>query len=110
MNYVYVTQVCCQNLDCNVREIEIVTKDLGDYPEPAVWNCPGCGQEAQLYWRRDLDTHRDEELADAICVVNAALYQRDQDTAFVPASILLLDALPDSWKWEKRRSSEEATR
>jgi hypothetical protein len=104
----YVIEIYCHNTDCNVRHCEIVTKDFGDNPEPKTWHCPGCGHEATVHWRRDLVEHEREELCSAIGRVNAALYTRDQKDvpASVPANILMLDSLPDSWKCERTPHNE----
>ena len=47
----YVTEIYCENLDCNVRECQILTKDIG-VPDPPIWRCPGCGKRAKIHLRR----------------------------------------------------------
>ena len=85
------------------RQIEVVTKDHGDQPEPENWRCPGCGRPAKVHWRRTLAEHEENELSNSIARVNVALYVRehakpgDPATAY-PASVLSLKQLPDAWK------------
>ena len=97
----YITEIYCQNTVCNVRQCEIVTKDY-DGPDPASWKCPGCGGEATVHWRRDLQEDARHRLRDAIGVVNAALYAREHPDDFMgwPVGVLVLESLPESWKCE----------
>lgn len=111
----YVTQIYCENPQCNVRQSEIVTKDLGVAPEPESWRCPACGQKAKVHWRRDMPHHHKIELANALGRVNAALYRRDNGPAY-PLSVAALAELPDAWKpvlqtipqWENAEQRKEA--
>jgi hypothetical protein len=94
----YVTEIYCENPQCNARQCEIVTKDHGDVPEPTSWRCPACGRPAKVHWRRDAPSHRRIELARALGRVNAALYRRDRNGCGYPISALALSELPNSWK------------
>lgn len=95
----YVTQIYCDNPECNVRQVEIRTKDY-DQPDPEIWSCPACGKHAKINWRGTVEERQRHELALAIGRVNAALYQRDMPDklAVVPMNVLALDELPAHWK------------
>lgn len=104
----YITQIYCENSNCNVREVEVLTKDHGDQPEPLVWSCPGCGMLAKLHWRRTLLQHSEIELNVSIGRVNAALYGRDYpEDIGVPASVAMLKSLPEAWKAQKPEKAED---
>jgi hypothetical protein len=98
----YITEIYCQNEDCNVRQSQVTTKDYGDQPEPTAWRCPGCGQKAKVHWRRTSREHERIKVRDAIGLVNAELYAREHvkpgDLVCYPLDVLALDTLPDSWK------------
>lgn len=101
----YITQIYCQSADCNVREVEVMTKDHGNQPEPEKWRCPGCGKPAKLHWRRTLVEHERIEAQNAIGRVNSALYVRDSvgegELAAIPLNVFALDKLPESWKCQQ---------
>jgi len=92
----YVTKLYCENSGCNVREVEVVTKDY-DEPDPQVWKCPGCGQVTSVHWRRTFREQERQRLKDAVTTVNAALYSRDHGGG-TPVGVLLVEALPEEWK------------
>ena len=99
----YVTQIYCESVDCNVREVEVRTKDF-DQVDPREWYCPACRKPAKIHWRQTGDEHRKYRLRHAIGLVNAALYAREHPDpqfprfgTFVPFSALTLEQLPDHW-------------
>jgi hypothetical protein len=101
----YVTEIYCENTDCNARQSTVFTKDYGDNPEPTVWRCPACGKQAKVHWKISLRAYEERQLAFAIGRVNEALYVREAsrdlkvgDLIAVRASIGALQELPDSWK------------
>jgi len=97
----YVTQIYCESVDCNVREVEVRTKDF-DQVDPREWYCPACRKPAKIHWRRTAEEYEAHENRDAIGRVNMQLYARDQRArgegliAF-PTSVMMFDQLPDDW-------------
>jgi hypothetical protein len=94
----FVTEIYCQDPDCNVRHSTVVTKKVDDAPEPRAWKCPGCGKRAKVHWRKTGAAYAAEKLKGSIGAVNAALYQRDHGGLGVPLALMCLSELPAEWK------------
>src|SRR5215813_10793665 len=100
----YMTEIYCENINCNARQSRVYTKDHGDNPEPTVWHCPACGKPAKVHWRRTGLEHQFEENRLAVGLVNVQLYVRDTakpgEPAPFPMGLILLKDPPASWKWQ----------